>query len=82
MYQGTITFVSGRGWFWAENTSDHSAVFVHQTQVENSRYLQINDRISFDLAPSTTRPGKTAAINVKYLGHTVARQTSDGAVRP
>jgi cold shock CspA family protein len=80
--QGRITFSSGKGWYFAESDADHSAVFVHQNQVENNRYLQIDDRIEFDIAPNPKKPGKTNAVNVKYLGHTVARQTSGEAVRP
>ncbi len=73
---GVITFVSNKGWFFAENSADHSAVFVHQNQVENQRYLRVDDRISFDLVPSNKNPGKMMAANVKYLGHTVAVQRS------
>jgi cold shock CspA family protein len=81
MCEGIITFVSGKGWFFAENSADHSAVFVHQNQVENQRYLKVDDRISFDLAPATNHPGKIMAANVKYLGHNIVRQVSDRAVQ-
>ena len=74
--EGTITYASGKGWYFAENAADHSAVFVHQNQVENKRYLRVDDRISFSLEPSKTHPGEIQATNVKFLGHTVARQTS------
>jgi cold shock CspA family protein len=82
MCKGLITFVSGKGWYFVENSADHSAVFVHQNQVENQRYLKIDDRISFRVVPSTTHLGKTMATDVKYLGHTIARQVSgNGGVR-
>jgi cold shock CspA family protein len=81
MCEGIITFVSGKGWFFAENLADNSAVFVHQNQVENKRYLKVDDRISFDVVPSTTHPGQTMAANVKFLGHVIARQVSDKAVQ-
>jgi cold shock CspA family protein len=74
---GIITFSSGKGWYFAENLSDHSSTFVHQNQVENQRYLRVDDRISFDLAPSPKAPGKLMAVNVKYLGHIVAAQYGD-----
>jgi cold shock CspA family protein len=81
MCQGIITYISGKGWFFAENTDDHSSIFIHQKDVENRRYLKIDDRISFDVTPSRTQPGEFQAINVKYLGHNIARQTSgSGAV--
>ena len=76
MLEGIITFVSGKGWYFAENLADHTAVFVHQNQVENQRYLKVDDRISFSIAPSTSNPGKSMAINVKYLGHVIARQVA------
>jgi cold shock CspA family protein len=77
MCQGTITFVSGKGWFFAENDADHSAIFVHQKDVENRRYLKVDDRISFDVIPSRSQAGQTQASNVKYLGHTIAVQRSE-----
>jgi len=76
MCDGIITYVSGKGWFFAENLSDHTAIFVHQNQVENQRFLKVGDRISFTVAPSVKTPGKTMAVDVKYLGHTITRQTS------
>ena len=81
MCEGLVTFVSGKGWYFAENLAEHSAVFVHQNQVENRRYLKVDDRISFDLVPSITRSGEMMATNVKYLGHTIARQVGDKAER-
>ena len=45
VFEGIVSFVSGKGWFFVENLADHSAVFVHQTQVENQRYLKLQDRI-------------------------------------
>ena len=81
MYQGTVTFVSGKGWFFAERDDNSSTVFVHQNDVENQRYLKINDRIEFAVVPSRTTPGKTQAANVRYLGHTIARQRRDAGVQ-
>jgi cold shock CspA family protein len=82
MYQATITFVSGKGWFFAERDDDSSAVFIHQNEVENNRYLKVNDRVEFDLAENPKRPGKICAVAVRYIGHTIARQVStEKAVR-
>src|SRR6266566_935673 len=80
MSEATVTFVSN-GWFFAEDSADHSSIFIHQKEVENQRYLKVNDRVSFDRIPSTKYPGKLQATNVKYLGHTIARQVSDKAVQ-
>ena len=76
MHEGLITFVSGKGWFFAESLADHSAVFIHQNNVENHRYLKVDDRVQFDLAPSSHTQGKIDAVNVKYISHSIARQTS------
>jgi cold shock CspA family protein len=82
IFQGTITFVSGKGWFFAENSDDHSAVFIHQKDVENNRYLQVDDRVTGELAPNPRHVGKIMGINVKFAGRTIARQTSgDSAVQ-
>jgi cold shock CspA family protein len=80
MFEGTVTFVSEKGWYFAENSADHSRTFVHQNEIENLRYLKVGDRIAFDLTPNPARPGKMMAINVRYLGHTIAYQVSSGAV--
>lgn len=76
MHEGIITFASPNGWFFAENLTDRAAIFVHQVDVENQRYLKVGDRISFTIIPSRKRPGKIQAGDVKYLGHVVARQTN------
>ena len=75
-HEGVVTFASGKGYFFAENLTDHSSIFVHQVDVERQRYLRVGDRISFDVVPSRKTPGKTQAANVRYLGHVIARQTS------
>jgi cold shock CspA family protein len=76
--EGTVTYVSGKGWFFAKS-DDLISIFIHQRDVQHRRYLQVDDRVSFDVVPSTQHPGDFQAANVKYLGHTISRQTS-GAV--
>lgn len=79
-YLGTISFVSGKGWFFAERDDDSSAVFIHQNEVEKQRFLKVDDRVEFDIAPSLTQPGKTQGVNVRYIGHHIAIQRSGKAV--
>jgi cold shock CspA family protein len=81
MSEGIVTFVSSKGWFFAEHSEDHSSVFIHQKSVENGRYLRVGDRVSFEVVPSIKHPGNTMAANVKFLGHIITRQVSgnDGA---
>jgi cold shock CspA family protein len=78
--EGIVTFVSDKGWYFAENSTDHSRTFIHINDVENLRYLKVDDRISFDVIPNSDRPGKTKAVNVKYLGHIVNAQFGTKAV--
>ena len=73
--QGTIDFVSGKGWFFA-HADDDTCVFVPQRAVEGRRYLRIDDRIQFDVIPSKKENGQFEATNVKYLGHIIAVQRS------
>jgi cold shock CspA family protein len=73
--QGTIRYVSNKGWYFAESDADHSSVFVHQRDVLNDQYLHVDDRIEFALAENPKHPGKTCGVGVKYLGHPV-RQVS------
>jgi cold shock CspA family protein len=76
MYQGTITFVSEKGWFFAKSDSDNSAVFIHQRDVHLRRYLRVDDRVEFDLTPSTKHNGEFQATKVRYIGRLIARQVS------
>jgi cold shock CspA family protein len=77
MSEAIITFVSSKGFSFGEDSETHSAVYIHQNDVEHRRYLKINDRVSFDLIPSPKYPDRMQATNVKYLGHTIAAQYSD-----
>ena len=70
--QGIVRFVSSKGWYFAECVSNQSSVFVHQKDVANNRYLRVDDRIEFDLSENPKHPGKMCAINVNYLGHSIA----------
>jgi len=79
---GTIVSASDRGFWFAEADSTHQSIFIHQRNVKGRRFLHVNERVKFDLAPSTTKPGEVEAINVEFVGMTIARQTSDEAVRP
>jgi hypothetical protein len=73
--KATIDYVSGKGWFLA-HAEDDTCVFIPQKAVEYRRYLKINDRVKFDVIPSTREPGQLEGINVKYLGHIIAAQYS------
>jgi hypothetical protein len=77
--EATVTFVSGKGYFFAKS-DDFTSVFIHQRDVLHRRFLQVDDRVSFDLVPSTKHPGEFEASNVKFLGHVIARQVGEKAV--
>jgi cold shock CspA family protein len=81
MYTGIIAFASGKGWYFAEKTDDSTSVFVHQNDIVGGRRLRVDDRIEFDLAPNPRHPGKFCAVNVRYLGHSIARQVSGTAAQ-
>jgi cold shock CspA family protein len=78
---GTIVLASNRGFWFAEVDSTHQSVFVHQRNVKQRRFLHVNDRIQFELAPSPIKLGEIEAVNVEWLGIVIGRQSS-GAVRP
>jgi hypothetical protein len=67
--QGSITYVSGKGWFFARCHADDGGVFVHQRNVENRRYLIVGDIIEFERIPSTKNLDDFEAINVKFVAH-------------
>lgn len=75
--QGIIRFVSGKGWYFAEDLLDHSSVFIHQRDIVSDRYLHEDDRVDFVLAENPKHPGKMCGTSVKYVGHTIARQISE-----
>jgi cold shock CspA family protein len=80
-YTGFVTFDSGKGWYFAENEATQCAVFIHAREVENQRRLRVDDRVEFDLGENPKQPGKICALNVKYLGHVIARQVGEKAAR-
>jgi hypothetical protein len=73
----TITADSGHGYFWGEIDGTHQSVFIHQNSVKNQRYLHVMDRVSLDLEPNPRKPGAVHGVRVEYIGHCIARQTSD-----
>ena len=80
MIQGSIITESNKGWWIVEQYITHTALFIHHSSIPDQRCLHVGDRVQFEVAPNPRRPGKFHAINVKYVGHTNARQTGD--VRP
>jgi cold shock CspA family protein len=74
---GTITFDSGRGFFWCESDGTHQSVFIHQAHVKDRRALHLMDRVKFDLERNPRKPGEMQGVRVEYTGHCVARQTCD-----
>jgi cold shock CspA family protein len=70
-----ITFESGKGYYFAE-TETNLSVFIHQNFVNNQRALHIGDRVRFTLAPNPKKAGGVHGVDVEYLGHVTARQTS------
>jgi cold shock CspA family protein len=80
MFSGTIISELGRGASWCEQDETHSSVFVHISHVAGRRVLHTGDRITFSIADNPMRPGQTMAVDVSYVGHTIARQTSGPAV--
>jgi cold shock CspA family protein len=76
MFEGTITYDSGRGFFWYEQDLTHTSVFIHQSSVKDRRQLHLADRVRFALEPNPKRPGELQGVRVEYLGRTIAIQRS------
>ena len=74
---GIITFDSGKGFFFAEADETHQSVFIHQNLVKDRRVLHVGDLVSFTIEPNPRKPGGTHGASVEFLGHIIARQTSD-----
>ena len=71
-----ITSEPVRGVCFGEDLNEHISVFVPLNQVLDSRFLHIDDYITFDLVENPKRPGKFMAVNIRYDGHRVACQIS------
>jgi cold shock CspA family protein len=78
---GIIISESDKGFVWCETDVTHQAVFIHLSNVEGRRILHKLDRVSFELGLNPKRPGQTQGLNVKYLGHVIARQVSDAVAQ-
>lgn len=77
-----ITHTHQSGGYHFGLTADSEIVFIPQVNVEGNRFLRPNDRVSCEVIDNSRKPGKLIGIHVKYLGHVLARQVSDSAVRP
>ena len=75
-HKGIVVSEPIRGVCFAEDLVDHISVFVPLREVVDSRYLHLDDIITFDLVDNPRHPGKFMATNIKYAGHSVARQVA------
>jgi len=76
MFTGTVTTNGGRGSWFIERDHTRDSVFCHQRSVVDRKFLHVNDRVEFDLAPNPLKPGETMAVDVRIIGLMIARQTS------
>jgi hypothetical protein len=78
MRTATVVYDSGRGYWFADADSDHERIYIHQRDVIKKRFLKVNDRIRYELAPSDKHPGEVRAVNVEVCGRVIARQVGAG----
>lgn len=81
MFTGVVVSDGNRGFWFIEQDQTRDCVFVHQRNVRRNKFLHRNDRVRYNLAPNPRRPGEMEAVDVEIFGVTIARQTSDKAVR-
>lgn len=81
--QATIVGAStdNRGFWFAEADLTHESVFIHVKNVKGKRFLHLGDRVQFELVPNPRELGEFHAVNVEYIGHVIARQTSRESVQ-
>jgi len=82
MNTATVVFNSGKGYWFADADTTHDRIYIHQKDVVRKRFLKVDDRIQYDLAPSLTQPGEERAVHVKVIGHVIAIQRGENMVRP
>jgi cold shock CspA family protein len=66
--------VRGRGCWFIEQDHTRDCIFVHQKHVVRRKFLHINDRVQFNLAPNPIKPGEVMAVDVEIVGVTIALQ--------
>jgi len=81
MFTGTVTTNGGRGFWFIERDHTRDSVFCHQRSVVDRRFLNVNDRVRFNLAPSVTKLGEMQAVDVEIVGLMIARQIGETAVK-
>lgn len=81
MITGTVVNAIGAGCWAIEQDQTRDCIFCHQRCVVRRKFLHVNDRVRFNLAPNPRKPGEEMAVDVEIIGLNVARQTSDLAVK-
>jgi cold shock CspA family protein len=76
MFTGIVVSSGSRGFWFIEQDNTRDCIFCHQNNVVRKKFLHMNDRVRFNLAPNPRRPGEMEAVDVEIIGLTVARQTS------
>lgn len=82
MFTGIVVQESGRGYWWIEADATRDCVWVHQQYVVGKKFLHLNDRVQYNLAPNPRKPGSMMAVDVEIVGVTVARQVAHHAAVP
>lgn len=76
MFTGIVVAVSGRGYWFIEQDQTRDCLFAHQRDVVGTKYLHLNDRVRFNIAPNPKSATELMAIDVEIVGVTIARQVS------
>jgi cold shock CspA family protein len=81
VFTGTVVSDVGKGCWFIEQDHTRDCVFVHQRHVVRRKFLHLNDRVKFNLAPNVLKPGEIMAVDVEIIGLMIARQVSGPAVQ-
>jgi hypothetical protein len=76
MFTAIVVSEVGRGCWVAEQDQTRDCIWIHQRFVVGRKFLHINDRIRFNLAPNPRKLGEEMAVDVEIVGLTLARQVS------
>jgi hypothetical protein len=76
MFSGIVAEEVGRGCWLIEQDQTRDCIWVHQRFVIRRKFLRVNDRVRFNIAPNPRRPDEVMATDVEIVGISVARQTS------
>lgn len=76
MFSGIVVQPAGQGCWFIEQDLTRDCVWVHQRYVVGKKFLHLNDRVRYNIAPNHRKIGEVMAVDVEIIGLMITRQVS------